>query len=73
MRLSPCGLAGALILGLVSTHPVIGAGTAPQAKKRLLVVTASRGFRHGCVTRGVSEPSADSPAPRSRARSRCET
>lgn len=55
MRLSLFGLAGALILGLTATNSAAAAGTEPQGKKRLLVVTESRGFRHGCVTRKGDE------------------
>jgi type 1 glutamine amidotransferase len=49
MKRGLLGLALALVLGL--TGLILAAGEKPSAKKRLLVITESRGFRHGCVTR----------------------
>jgi len=48
MRTSLWVLAGIMLLGIVGAE---GAGEKKPAKKRLLVITESKGYRHGCVTR----------------------
>src|SRR5260370_9183571 len=53
MRLGLLACAGALLLGWVGTAEA--ADAKPRAKKRLLVITESKGFPHGCVTRHNSE------------------
>lgn len=52
MRTCLCVLAGVLAFSLAA--PAMTA-PAPTAKKRLLVITESKGFRHGCVTRKGDE------------------
>jgi type 1 glutamine amidotransferase len=53
MRLSLCALAAAVLL--VSHQSAGAAERKAEGKKRLLVITESRGFRHGCVTRKGDE------------------
>jgi len=48
MRTSLWVLAGIMLLGIVGAE---GAGEKKPAKKRLLVITESKGYRHGCVAR----------------------
>jgi type 1 glutamine amidotransferase len=43
------------LAGLVLAAGVASAADKPAAKKRLLVITESKGFRHGCVTRKGDE------------------
>jgi type 1 glutamine amidotransferase len=43
--------AAALALAALALAPAGGADEAPRAKKRLLVITESRGFTHNCVNR----------------------
>jgi type 1 glutamine amidotransferase len=53
MRVGLLACTIALVLGLVGT--AAGADTKSGAKRRLLVITESKGFRHGCVTRGKND------------------
>ncbi len=53
MRMCLYGLAAALVAAL--TVPSFAAAADKDSKKRLLVITESQGFRHGCVTRKGDE------------------
>lgn len=47
-------LLGALLLALPGAASAADKADAAGAKKRLLIITESKGFRHGCVTRKVA-------------------